>query len=203
MKLEKEVRNYAGLYRAALRRNGIEDADHKTQNYAERLAEMYASEDYAKHDVYPTIRTSLVYAVIAMCLEWKQAGRTKEETIAFINDVFRGRKKLLGALEKVIDVFPVAWPVARKWNLADHESRVKDDSITYEMFAAGENEISYKISKCQYVEMFAQYGIREYCKIFCMTDTQAYANLTRHVEFIRYEDLSDGESCRDVVRRKR
>lgn len=203
MELEKEVRRYTGLYRTALLRNGVAEADRKAQAYAAKLAEMYASEEYAKHDIYPTISTPLVYAVIAMCLQLKETGQTKEETIALVNDVFRTRKKLLGALEKVIDVFPIAWTATRKWNLSDHESRVKDGSITYDFFTAGENEISYRISKCGYVEMFEQYGIREYCKIFCMTDTQAYANLTRHVEFIRYEDLSDGGSCHDVVRRKR
>lgn len=203
MEREKEVERYTGLYRTALRRNGIAGADHMAQEYAQRLAKMYASAEYVAHDIYPTINTALVYAVIAMCLQLKEAGQAKEQTIALVNDVFRERKKLLGTLEKVIDVFPAAWPIAKKWNLADHENRVKDGSITYDFFTVGENEISYRISKCGYVEMFEQYGIREYCKIFCMTDTQAYANLTRHVEFIRYEDLSDGGSCHDVVRRKR
>lgn len=52
-----------------------------------------------------------------------------------------------------------------------------------------------------YVEMFAFYGIRELCKIFCMTDIQAYTNLVRHVRFVRHSDLSDGDCCRDDIYR--
>ena len=50
-----------------------------------------------------------------------------------------------------------------------------------------------------YVAMFEYYGIREYCKIFCMSDTQAYANLTKHIKFVRHSDLSDGPCCHDEV----
>ncbi len=52
-----------------------------------------------------------------------------------------------------------------------------------------------------YAEMFAFYGIRELCKIFCMTDIQAYTNLVRHVRFVRHSDLSDGDCCRDDIYR--
>lgn len=50
-----------------------------------------------------------------------------------------------------------------------------------------------------YAEMFAFYVIRELCKIFCMTDIQAYTNLVRHVRFVRHSDLSDGDCCRDDI----
>ena len=41
-------------------------------------------------------------------------------------------------------------------------------------------------------------------KIFCMTDTTSYENLTRHVTFIRHSDLSDGNACHDeIIRRER
>ncbi len=30
-----------------------------------------------------------------------------------------------------------------------------------------------------------------------MTDITSYANLPKHVKFIRYSDLSDGSRCRD------
>ena len=62
--------------------------------------------------------------------------------------------------------------------------------------------MEYSISKCMYVEMFAEYGIRPLCKIFCKTDEFAYAGLTRHVNFIRHSDLSDGPACYDEVIRK-
>lgn len=61
------------------------------------------------------------------------------------------------------------------------------------------NIFPYRISKCMYIEMFDYYGIRGLCKIFCLTDEFAYANLPKHVKFIRYSDLSDGECCHDEV----
>ena len=37
----------------------------------------------------------------------------------------------------------------------------------------------------------------------CMTDTTAYSNLEKHIEFIRYSDLSDGDCCHDIIMDKR
>lgn len=202
MAMEKEVQNYTGLYRQALQQSGAADAETRAQAYAERLAALYASPAYAQHAIYPTMDTAKVYAVIAMCLECKERGQSREETIDLVNTAFEKRKKLFCALEKLIDATPLAWPVAKKWNLSDHESRVKDGSIQYEFFNVEDGKISYRIVGCAYVEMFRYYGIREYCKIFCMTDTQAYSNLTRHVKFVRQSDLSDGEACRDDILRR-
>ena len=50
--------------------------------------------------------------------------------------------------------------------------------------------------------MFERYGIRPLCKIFCLTDEFAYAQLPRHVRFIRHSDLSDGVCCHDEIIRK-
>ena len=91
----------------------------------------------------------------------------------------------------------------KKWNISDHDRRVRDGSITYDRFDVGEDRIEYHISKCVYIEMFEAYGIRGLCRIFCMTDTTSYEHLRRHVTFIRHSDLSDGEECYDEIVRRR
>lgn len=53
-----------------------------------------------------------------------------------------------------------------------------------------------------YIEMFECYGIRPRCKILCNTDRIAYSGLTRHVDFNRHSDLSDGEVCYDEIIKK-
>lgn len=198
-KTEKLVRKYAAMYRSALSRTGMGDVPQKTRRCAARLADMYASDAYRQHDRYPSMLVSQVYAVIAMCLELQADGLQKDEIIGFINDAFRKPKRALGCLERVIDRFPFAWAAVRKWNLADHENRLKDGSIVYDEFRADADCVSYRISRCMYVEMFDFYGIRDLCKVFCMSDIQAYANLTRHVRFVRHSDLCDGDFCHDDV----
>ena len=74
-----------------------------------------------------------------------------------------------------------------------------DGSIDYDIFEVREHSIEYAISGCRYVDMFEAWGIRRLCKIFCETDTRSYARLTRHVEFVRHSDLSDGPSCHDEI----
>lgn len=202
-KTGKTVKKYTALYRSALLRAGMHDAAQKAQNYAARLTEMYASDAYRQHDRYPTMRVSMIYAVIAMCLELKDAGLQKDAIIGFVNDAFRKRKQAFIRLEKIIDCFPFAWAIARKWNLAEYKNRLRDGSITFDEFQADAEHVSDRINRCMYVEMFAFYGIRELCKIFCMTDIQAYTNLVRHVRFLRHSDLSDGDCCRDDIYRLR
>ena len=200
--MDKTVRKYARLYRAALREKRMPDVSGKAKAYAVRLEKMYASDRFKKHNVYPSMNVRHVYAVIAMCLELRGAGLSDREIMAFSDCVFRKRKKFFAVLMRLIDLLPDSWRIARKWNIGDHSRRVRDGSITYDTFEVSDGKIEYCISKCMYVEMFSAYGIRNLCRIFCITDEHAYAGLARHVRFIRHSDLSDGPVCHDEIFRK-
>ena len=195
--MEKSVKKFAKIYRTALQENSFSNIEVRVESYVHKLREMYASQDFTKHNVYPTMDVTKIYAVIAMCLELKKDNYTDKEIIDIVNSGFKRLKKILAVVEKIIDILPNSYKIARKWNISDHENRVKDGSITYDYFDVSEGKIEYRISKCMYIEMFEHYGIRGLCKIFCLTDEAAYANLTRHVKFIRYSDLSDGDCCHD------
>ena len=197
--MEKSVKKFAKIYRAALIENSFSDIDIRVESYVHRLQEMYASQDFTKHNVYPTMDVIKIYAVIAMCLELKKDNYTDKEIIDIVNSGFKKLKKILALLEKIIDILPNTYKIAKKWNISDYENRVNDGSITYDYFNVSEGKIEYRISKCMYIDMFEHYGIRGLCKIFCLTDETAYSNLTRHVKFIRYSDLSDGDCCHDEV----
>ena len=163
---------------------------------------MLASPQFQRHNVYPTMNVPLIYAVIAMCLELRSYGLSDGEIMAFTDVVFAGRRRFFDRLLRVIDQLPNSFQIARKWNIGDHAKRVRDHSITYDIFTVTEDSVEYKISKCMYVEMFASWGIRGLCKIFCNTDTRSYAGLTRHVHFVRHSDLSDGPCCWDEIHKK-
>ena len=102
--LDKVIEKYAGLYRKALIKKQFTDVKGKTGSYKKRLKEMYQSDVYKKHNVYPTMQVELIYAVIAMCLELKNLGLSDGEIIEFTDVVFEKRKKAFALLEKVIDV---------------------------------------------------------------------------------------------------
>lgn len=197
--MEKLVKKYTKLYRTALKANSFSDIDLRIDSYEKRLKEMYTSQAFKDHNVYPTMDVSKIYAVIAMCLELKQDNYSDKEIIDIVNSGFAKLRKAFMLLEKIIDSLPFAYQIAKKWNVTDHENRVKDGSITYDYFNVYVNKIEYRISKCMYIEMFEYYGIRSLCKIFCITDETAYSNLTKHVKFIRHSDLSCGNCCHDEV----
>ncbi len=197
MDITNTVKKYSKTYRKILAMKGYPPED--IQGYEKRLAEMYASDDFRKFNVYPTTNTEYVYAVIAMCLELKQYGLSDPEIIDTVNAGFAAKRNFFKYLIRCIDLLPNSYQIAEKWNISDHDKRVKDGSITYDMFNVSDGKIEYKISRCMYVEMFETFGIRPLCKIFCMTDTTAYSNLQRHVKFIRHSDLSDGDSCHDEI----
>ena len=202
MDADRAVRKYAKLYRAELVRQGDDAADEKAAAYAERLAKMYASEQFAAHNVYPTTDATLIYAVIAMCLELREQGLIDAEIIDFTDCVFRTRKKAFAVLEKLIGVLPNCYKIVEKWNIDDHAKRVADGSIGYDLFEVGDGRIEYRISRCAYVDMFDAYGIRPLCRIFCKTDEFAYDNLTKRVTFVRHSELATGDSCHDEIMRK-
>ncbi len=197
--MEKTIRKYSKAYRKALTFRKCRDIGAKAAAYEARLREMYASDGFKAHSVYPTTNATHVYAVIAMCLEMKALGLTDAEIIEAVNHGFARRRSFFRRIIRAIDLLPNSFSIAKKWNIQDHDRRVKDGSLTYDRFNVGEDRIEYRISKCVYVEMFEAYGIRGLCKIFCMTDTASYENLRRHVTFIRHSDLSDGDACHDEI----
>lgn len=198
----KAIKTYGKNYREALEIAGFDDIAGKMIAFEKRLREMYASENYRKHNIYPTTNTTYVYAVMAMCLEMKSFGYSEKETIEILNRGFEKRRNFFKRIIAVINIFPNSFDITRKWNIGDHEKRVKDGSITYDYFNVTKDKVEYSISKCMYVEMFKTYGIQRLCKIFCKTDEFAYSHLTKHVRFIRHSDLSDGPACHDEVIRK-
>ena len=197
--MEKYVKKYSKIYKNALLANDFLDVEKRVKAYEHRLQQMYVSQTYVEHNVYPTMDVAKIYAVIAMCLELKQDDYSDNEIIDIVNSGFAKLKKAFMILEKVIDSLPFAYTIAKKWNITDHENRVKDGSITYDFFNVADGKIEYRISKCMYIEIFEYYGIRSLCKIFCITDETAYSNLTKHVKFIRHSDLSCGDCCHDEV----
>ncbi len=202
--MEKTIRKYGKVYRKALSFRHFREIDAKTAAYEARLRKMYASDGFRAHSIYPTTNAAHVYAVIAMCLELKALDMTDAEIIETVNQGFARRRSFFRRIIRAIDLLPNSFSIAKKWNIQDHDRRVKDGSLTYDRFEVGEDRIEYRISKCVYVEMFEAYGIRGLCKIFCMTDTTSYENLRRHVTFIRHSDLSDGDVCHDeIIRRKK
>ena len=201
--IQKTVNKYSRNFRTVLVRGNIPDRQRHLAAYRARLSAMYASAQFRQHNIYPTTNTTYIYAVIAMCLELKEAGLTDKEIIDAINRGFRARRCFFKVLLRCINLLPNSYQIARRWNISDHDKRVKDGSITYDYFRASAHKIEYSISKCMYVEMFKAFGIRSLCKIFCMTDTTSYENLPRHVLFIRHSDLSDGSCCCDEVIEKR
>ena len=201
--MDKVIERYAKAYRRGLEARGLDGVDGMVAAYRERLRQMYASDAYREHDVYPSMSVEHVYAVIAMCLELKGRGLTDEQIIDTVNAGFAARRRFFDVLLRAIDLLPNCYRIAERWNVGDHAKRVADGSITYDSFEVGEGKVEYCISHCMYVEMFECYGIRSLCKIFCMTDERAYAGLARHVRFVRHSDLSDGDCCHDEVMDRR
>lgn len=52
--MEKAIKNYGKYYRIALTKAGLDDIDGKMTAFEKRLRDMYASENYRKHNIYPT-----------------------------------------------------------------------------------------------------------------------------------------------------
>lgn len=193
MDIKKTIKNYTKIYRKALIKDEISDIDVEIAAYEKRLTEMYASDNFKRHSKYPTTNAVHVYAVIAMCLGLKHFNLSDAQIIDTINSGFETRRNLFRRLLRCIDRMPNAYEIARKWNIFDHDKRVKDGSLMYDYFNVSEGKIEYCISKCVYIEMFEQYGIRSLCKIFCMTDTTSYENMPKMCR------LSDIRICQMAV----
>ena len=89
--MDRKIKAYKKIYRKAIEKTGLNNVDDRVEAYAVRLSKMYASDDFRKHNVYPSTSTLHVYAVIAMCLELKQFGFSDTDIMDYINAGFEGR----------------------------------------------------------------------------------------------------------------
>ena len=79
MDIEKSVAKYSKNFHTVLVKGNFPNISKHIAAYRARLSEMYASESFRKHNIYPTTNTPYIYAVIAMCLELKGLGFTDKE----------------------------------------------------------------------------------------------------------------------------
>lgn len=189
---------YPFIEKAIFQYRAIHEKVAEITAYEKRLREMYMSDNFKNHSKYPTTNAVHVYAVIAMCLELN-FNLSDSQIIDIINSGFAARRNFFRRVLRCIDILPNTYQIASKWLISEHDRRVKDGSLTFDYFNVSDGKIEYCISKCAYIEMFEQYGIRSLGKIFCMTDTTSYENLPKHVKFIRYSTLSDGICCHDAI----
>ncbi len=159
-KIEKMVKAYGKIYQKVLKAGKLDWPEEKLIAYKKRLIKMYRSEQFQKHNVYPSTNTTHIYAVIAMCLELKRFGFEDRKIIETVNAGFEKRRNFFKRLIACVNLLPNSFDITRKWNISDHEKRVKDGSITYDYFSVSKDKVSYHISKCVYVDMFESYGIR-------------------------------------------
>ena len=77
MDTNKAIKTYGKYYQEALKRAGFNDIDNKMFAFENRLQEMYASDNFKTHNIYPTTDATYIYAVMAMCLELKSFGKQR------------------------------------------------------------------------------------------------------------------------------
>ena len=64
MDITKTVKHYGKIYRKILITGNYPDEDMKRKAYEKRLAEMYVSEKFAEHNIYPTTIGIYINAII-------------------------------------------------------------------------------------------------------------------------------------------
>lgn len=111
--MEKDIKNYAKIYKTIMKRKGYPDVKEKTEAYKNKLREMYSSDAYKEHNVYPTMNVSKVYAVIAMCLMLKEYGLPNDEILTLLHYAFRKAEKFFNFLSGIINVLPNSYKIAK------------------------------------------------------------------------------------------
>ena len=102
--MNKATRKYSKIYRNALVANKFSDVEARVNAYESRLEVMYASQAFAKHNVYPTMDVIKIYAVIAMCLELKKENYSQKEIIDIVNSGFE-RLKVFWSFREIYQYF--------------------------------------------------------------------------------------------------
>ena len=114
MDTNKAIKSYGKFYRIALEKAGFRDIENVMTAFENRLREMYASDNFKAHNIYPTTDATYIYAVIAMCLELKSFGYSDPEIIELLNRGFDKRRNRFKKIIAFVFILPSISNIARK-----------------------------------------------------------------------------------------
>ena len=203
--MEKKVKwmtQYSKLFAKAMKKIGRSDYKKLENLFRNRYMDHLCSDEYEKYAKHGSIALEEVYAAIthaqicieigisieeAMCI-WKECivadARKKANVMCGLLDNLKsGYKLLANCLEKE----------ARK-----HKA---DESMTFEVLKREDDKLEVNISKCLYVEIFEDYGMRRLCRVFC-DRLNCLTNMQKSANYEKQESLLDGECCRMSFVRK-
>ena len=191
---------FARQFAKAMCKAGRPDLAALEGSFAERFREHQRSEMYRTYrEKYPSMGVEKVYFGITLAQLLTEKGHPLDEVLAiWERDVIGGNRRVLERFIRLIDRLGLGYRVVAHWLDQDKQARDRDGSILYEQYHYDDRSLEYKIHTCMYVELFAHYGIRPFCKAFCNNDL-CMAVLERSGRFIRYSDKVDGAYCHDVL----
>ncbi|MBQ6806860.1 MAG: L-2-amino-thiazoline-4-carboxylic acid hydrolase [Lachnospiraceae bacterium] len=185
----------AKQFKKALKKRNNSRYKALSKEYYERYITSVKKEDWGENDF--RLKSFLnMFLGITSCKITMENGYSFEESIAIFDDVAHGVRVFSRWLFKMVDLFPNAFKTTRG-SLLDDMRGPSAGCWHTEIVTDNEKEFTYKITKCLYIETCEKYGIRDFCQVFCNHDNWAYGGLQKHVKFVRYSTLVEGDCCHD------
>lgn len=194
---DKAVR-YADVFVKVMKKSGRDDAQKLGSEFYRRYKAHQRSEMYQTYLVkYPSIGVEKVYVGITFAQILLKHGYSLDEALdIWENGMIAGKLRIIECFIRLVDRLGLGYKLVGNWLDKDKQNRDRDGSILYESYHYNDSDLEYRIHTCMYVELFAYYGIRRFCKAFCNNDL-CMCVLRKSARFIRYSDKVDGEYCHD------
>ena len=198
--MKDQTKKFGKMFAKAMKQLGRTDGKKLEAEFCNRYRAYSHSEEYqAFSEKYPSVGADKVYFGITFAQIMLGLGYSLDDAIdAWETHIISHKRRILERLIRLFDILGKGYRICGSWLDKDKQARDKDGSILYESYHYNEHELEYKIHTCAYVNLFAQYNIRKFCKTFCNNDLCMCA-LKKSAKFIRYSDKVDGEFCHDKL----
>lgn len=195
---QKAAKRFAGMFARAMKKAGYGQPDW-CKRYEARYMEYVTSPKYEHFSQYKTMSLDKVFAAVTHAKLCEESGVSLDEA----NEIWERHmavnvRRLLKGACWVFDLLPNGYRIVAGWLYDDAKARIAEGCLSYERLDYSDEKLEYSIMRCAYVELFAHYGIKRFCKVFCENDLCMQV-MHRRAEYVRYDDLVDGNCCHDAL----
>jgi len=199
MKKNKIAKKYAKMYSKVMSKYYGKDKKEYYQLFYDKYNNFMNSEDYVKFlEKYKNkMFLEKIYVAITTYFVSTELNYSFDEAKEIYYKMARPIWKRLSKIVNFIDYLPCGFHIISR--TLYKMNNLYGDSIKYSLLKLEKDKYEYVITKCPYIEIFEHYGIRKYCKVMCDSDLGVMGGVHRHVQYTRFSDMSEGETCHDVM----
>lgn len=179
-------------WRKTFKKHYPDEAASLMQQLTAKHATLYAErKDYGTKALNDHLRKHIL-AGLAVYFTLQEAGKSKEESYKIVQAGFRSAIQITRNLFSWLGKYPYFYTLIKNKTKDLMLKEFPAPGWEMEWLTADDNEVSFNLHQCFYVDVLTEYGVPELTPAFCDLDSFLYDGVSPHMRFGRTQTIGKG-----------